>query len=149
MALPWVRLDANIASHDKTLRAIGRPGGKAAMAVYVFGLAWSGGHGTDGHIPTAALPMLHGRTCDARILTAVGLWEDDPHGDGWWIHNYSQRQELVLVSEVKRRSQRLAAHRTNCIRWHGPDCGCWKTADDMPPPPTNLSTVLPQVRRVK
>lgn len=129
MSLPWVRLDAGIASHDKTLKALGCKGGKAAMAVYVFGLAWSGGHGTDGHIPKAALPMLHGSPADASVLTRAGLWDEDPEGDGWVIHNYATRQELALVTEVKRRSQRLAAHRTNCIRWHGPECGCWQGAE--------------------
>lgn len=129
MSLPWVRLDANIASHDKTLAAMGQRGGKSAMAVYCFGLAWSGGHSTDGHIPRAALPMLHGTPADALILERVGLWDADPDGNGWWIHNYAQRQELALVTELKRRSQRLAALRTNCIRWHGPDCGCWQGSE--------------------
>jgi len=43
MGLPWVRLDANIASHDKTIKALGHRNGKGAMALYVFALGWSGG----------------------------------------------------------------------------------------------------------
>jgi hypothetical protein len=99
------------------------------MAVYMFALAWSGGHSTDGHIPPAALQVLHGTRADAELLVRVGLWDVCPNG-GWQIHNYAQRQELALVTEVKRRAQRLAAIRTNCVRWHGPDCGCWQTAED-------------------
>jgi hypothetical protein len=129
MSLPWVRLDSNIASHDKTLKALGMRGGKGAMTVYMFALAWSGGHSTDGHIPPAALAMLHGSPADAGVLVRSGLWDEDPKGDGWWIHNYAQRQELALVTEVKRRAQRLAAIRTNCVRWHGPDCNCWQAAE--------------------
>lgn len=128
MSLPWVRLDSNIASHDKTLAALGMRGGKGSLAVYMFALAWSGGHSTDGHIPAAALPMLHGTPADAATLVRVGLWDECPEG-GWNIHNYAQRQELALVTEVKRRSQRLAALRTNCQRWHGPECGCWQGAE--------------------
>lgn len=126
MSLPWVRLDANIASHDKTLRALGRRGGKAAMALYVFSLGWSGGHGTDGHIPAAALGLLHGTPHEASILVDVRLWDLDPSGDGWQIHNYAERQELTSVTDAKREAKRRAAARGNCVRWHGPECGCWQ-----------------------
>lgn len=134
MSLPWVRLDANIASHDKVLDALGRRGGKGAIAVYVFALAWSGGHSTDGHIPRAALPMLHGTPGDAATLVAVGLWDADPDGDGWWVHNWTERQELAVITEAKREAKRRGAARTNCIRWHGPDCGCWGTDHLIPVP---------------
>lgn len=130
MSLPWVRLDANIATHPKMLDLLDRPGGQRAAAVYMFSLGWSGGHSTDGRIPRTALPMVHGRPGDAAALVDSGLWETD--GDGWIIHNFAQRQELALVTEVKRRAQRLAAVRTNCIRWHGPECGCWESAEGLP-----------------
>lgn len=126
MGLPWVRLDANIATHDKTLAAVSIRGGKAAMAVYQFALAWSGGQGTDGHIPYAALPMIHGTKQDAAILCMVGLWEQN--GSGWNIHNFGERQELRAVSEALTHAARVRSLKANCIRWHGPDCGCWKDA---------------------
>lgn len=141
MTLPWVRMDCNIASHDKTLAAMGKRGGKAAMAVYMFALGWSGGQGTDGHIPRAALPMVHGTRGDARILEDVGLWI--PTEDGWDIHNWAVRQELAVVTEVKRRSQQLAAFRTNCLRYHGPECGCWQATPPTPAP------AMPDLRRIK
>lgn len=139
MGLPWVRLDASIATHDKILRAVHVRGGKAAVAVYMFSLGWSGGHATDGHIPEYALPMIHATKADVAILVDVGLWESDPVDGGWRIRNYIERQELAVVSEVKRASQRLAARRTNCIRWHGKECGCWKGDDDAPPTIPTLS----------
>jgi hypothetical protein len=131
MGLPWVRLDGTIPSHDKTLAALAHTSGKAAMAVYMFSLAWSGAHGTDGHIPLAALPMIHGTRRDAHTLRAVGLWDDHPHG-GWQIHNWDTRQQLSVVTEIKRHTQRVSAARTNCLRWHGPDCGCWQDTDTHP-----------------
>lgn len=116
MGLPWVRLDSNIASHDKTIRALGMRGGKGAMALYVFALGWCGGQGTDGHIPSVALPMLHGTKAEATILETVELWDADPDGDGWWVRNWARRQESSDISASKREKARNAA----LARWHGP-----------------------------
>lgn len=127
MSLPWVRLDANIASHDKTLAVLGQPRGKGAMAVYMFALAWSGGHSTDGRIPRVALQMLHGNAKDAELLVAVGLWDPDPGGDGWWIRNYGQRQESADISASKREKARVAGLKSGCVRrGHPADCTCWQ-----------------------
>jgi len=71
--------------------------------------------------------MLHGTKSEAQVLVDVGLWE--PVDTGWQIRNYAIRQELEVITEWKRRQQSMAAKRTNCVRWHGPDCGCWKSAD--------------------
>ena len=129
MSLPWVRLDANIASHDKVLAAIGQRAGKNAMCTYMFALAWSGGHATDGHIPPAALPMLHGTRADAAVLELVGLWDPDPDGDGWWVHNYAQRQETAEVTDLKRAQASRAGRRSGCVRkGHPADCTCWTAA---------------------
>lgn len=125
--LPWVRVDSNIASHDKVLELLELRDGYRSMCVYVFALGWSGGSGTDGHVKPAALPMIHGRPADARNLVQVGLWDPDPDGHGWWIHNYAQRQEISEVTELRKATTKKASSKANCVRWHGPDCGCWKT----------------------
>lgn len=126
MALPWVRLDANIASHDKIIHLLSDPSPKRwqAAASYMFSLAWSGGSGTDGDIPAAALTVIHGTHATARLLEKYRLWE--PMTNGWHIRNFDQRQELQIVSEAKRAAQRAGALKANCRRFHGPDCGCWK-----------------------
>lgn len=124
MALQWVRLAANIASHDKTLATVGSRGGKGAMAVYMFALAWSGGQATDGYIPAAVLPMLHGTPADAALLVRAGLWEECPNG--WRIHNYTLRQQSAGDTADSRRSRQRGAAKGNCRRWHGLDCGCWQ-----------------------
>lgn len=41
--LPWVRLDANIYSHDKILQLKARRDGWRAIAVYMQSLAYAGG----------------------------------------------------------------------------------------------------------
>lgn len=121
MGLPWVRLDSNINQHDKVLSLLGDRDGYRALTVYVFGLGWSGGQGTDGFIPRGALPVLHGQDRHARLLVDHRLWEYAE--GGWRIRNWAERQETTGVSEAKR----LASQKANCVRHHGPDCGCWRT----------------------
>lgn len=132
MSLPWVRLDSNIASHDKVLRLLAQKDGHRAFTLYICGLGYAGGHQTDGFIPEYALPVLHGNRRLATTLVVHRMWEPDvvEGTDGWRIRNFLQRQELAVVTETKRAAQRLSARRTNCKRWHGPDCNCWKDDGD-------------------
>jgi hypothetical protein len=121
-----VRLDSNIPSHDKILRLLSDPSPKRwqACTSCMFAFAWSGGQGTDGLIPTAALPFVHGTLATAALLVKYDLWSPVP--GGWAIRNFSVRQELLIVTESKRAAQRAGALKGNCIRHHGPDCGCWR-----------------------
>lgn len=127
MPLPWVRLDANIAGHDKILALLADPSPRRwqAAASYLFALGWSGGQGTDGAVPRTALPMVHGTEATARLLTRYGLW-DNANGAGWTIHNYAERQLLTEAAAAGRQARHVSAIKANCIRHHGPDCGCWK-----------------------
>ena len=127
MALPWVRLDSSIASHDKILALLSDPSPKRWQAVssYMFALGWCGEHGTDGRVPTSALPFVHGTTGTARLLVKYGLW-DEHDITGYRIHNYAERQQLLSVSDAKRATLTKAARKANCIRWHGEECGCWE-----------------------
>lgn len=126
MALPWVRLDANIATHDKIVHLLSDPSAKKwqASASYMFALAWSGGQGTDGFVPAAALPFVHGTAQTARLLEKYQLWEVATAG--WTIRNFDTRQELNIIAEGKRAAQKLGGVKGNCIKYHGPDCHCWK-----------------------
>ncbi len=129
MALPWVRIDTNIATHDKILALLDDPSPKRwqAVANYLFAIGWSGGQGTDGHVPASALGAVHATATTARLLVKYGLWEEN--GRGWRIRNFEERQELATITEHKRARQRLAARKTNCQRYHGPACGCWKKGE--------------------
>lgn len=122
MALPWVRLDSNIASHDKILYLLADPSTARWQAAtsYMFSLAWSGGHGTDGFVPKTALPFVHGTQKTARLLEKYGLWDESRAG--WQIRNYSSRQQLSVVSDAKSASARAASAKANCVRWHGDSC---------------------------
>ena len=122
MALPWVRLDSSIASHDKVLRLIGDPSAQRwqAVASYMFALGWSGLQGTDGRIPREALPFCHGTAKTARLLVKHGLWIEAV--SGFQIVNYGDRQQLASISDAKTLAARIAGQKANCVRWHGDSC---------------------------
>ena len=127
MSLPWVRLDANIGTHDKTLELLDHKDGPRAFTLYVCSIGWAGGHGTDGHIPKHALraiaPSLRTPEKLAQLLVDVRLWEYVE--GGWQIRNYLERQQSSSVSEAVSAQKSAAAQKANCRRWHGSDCGCW------------------------
>lgn len=126
MGLPWVRLDSNIGSHDKILALLGDPSPRRWQAAfsYTSALGWSGGHGTDGAIPSAALPFVHGTPATARLLVVYRLWTESL--TGWQIVNYIERQESAEISEAIRAAQSLGGKKAQCRKNHGVDCGCWK-----------------------
>lgn len=128
MPLPWVRLDSSIASHDKVLALLSDPSPKRWQAItsYMFALGWSGQQGTDGRIPTSALPFVHGNPACARLLVKYGLWDENGTGTGWIVRNWAVRQESVGITEERRKELSAAGKKANCIRWHGKDCGCWR-----------------------
>ena len=128
MSLQWVRLDSAIASHDKMLNLLADPSPKRwqAAASYMFALGWCGNHGTDGHIPTTALPFVHGTRATAELLVRYRLWESAV--GGWHIRNYLLRQQSSLTGEEVKAAQQAGSKKGNCIRWHGEECGCWRNA---------------------
>lgn len=126
MALPWVRLDVNIASHDKILALLAEPSALAYRAAfsYVCSLGYSGGHGTDGLIEFAALPFIHGNKNTSGLLVNHFLWKPDRLG--WTIVNFDKRQQLTATTKAIRNAQRAGALKANCKRWHGDECNCWE-----------------------
>lgn len=126
MSLPWVRLDSNIASHDKITDLLSDPSSRKWQAAfsYTAALGWAGGHGTDGRIPTSALPFVHGTAQTARLLVKHRLWKEGTAC--WHIINYSERQQLAVVSEAKKKAQSIGGRKARCRENHGADCGCWE-----------------------
>lgn len=124
MSLPWVRIDTNLASHQKILSLVlqdAHPQRWRAAFSYVCGIGWSAGSSSDGLIPPSALPFIHGNTATAGLLIAHHLWDTDP--EGYRIHNYAVRQELAIVVDAKQEMRAITAAKAACRRWHGP--GCW------------------------
>jgi hypothetical protein len=122
MGLPWVRLDANISTHDKILYLASDPSAARWQAAfsYVCALAWSGGQGTDGKIPTAALGIVHGNAKTARLLVKYGLWTEATAG--YQIVNFALRQQSNGISTAIKTAQSTGGKLGNCKRHHGPDC---------------------------
>lgn len=120
MPLPWVRVDSNIAQHDKIqrlLKADPSPKRWQAFSSFVCSIGWSGGAGTDGRIPSYALDVIYGTQTTARLLVKHGLWEECL--DGWVIHNYAEYQQTEAVTKAKSE----AATRSANARWHRPTQG--------------------------
>ena len=115
--LPWMRVDTNLPTHDKVLELVGVGArGKAAAFVYVCGLAYSVGHGTDGFVRRAALPFIHGTAGDVRLLVDARLWI--PVDGGWTISNFGTRQ-VVGSSTAAAQAERTEKARANAnARWH-------------------------------
>ncbi len=128
MPLPWVRLDANIGTHDKILALENDTSPKRFQALwsYTVALGWSGGQGTDGRIPSFALSQVKGTKLTADLLCHYRLWRKAT--DGWEIVNYANRQELEIVTEAKRAAQSMGGRKARCRQNHGPNCGCWREA---------------------
>lgn len=126
--LPWARLDSNIAQNDKILALKYDPSPKKwqAIAGYMMGIAWSVGQGTDGLIPKHALESIHISAPIARLLVKYGLWDEAVNG--WWIRNFEERQQTSAKGDAIRNAQHRGAMKGNCIRHHGPDCGCWENS---------------------
>lgn len=122
MSLPWIRLDAGLPSHPKILQLTASKQYRAC-AVYAFGLCYSGAHGTDGFLPEVALPLIHGTQREANELVEATLWH--PCMGGWQINGWSEFQPSSKEHANRRDSLRRSSAKGNCVRHHGPDCGCW------------------------
>jgi hypothetical protein len=122
--LPWVRLDANIATHDKILHLASDPSALRWQAAfsYVCALGWSGGQGTDGKIPSAALGIVHGNAKTARLLVKYRLWSEATAG--YQIVNFAHRQQSNEATAAIKEAQSVGGKLGNCKRHHGDLC--WK-----------------------
>lgn len=100
-----------------------REGFRAAF-VWHASIGYATLHATDGVIRASALPALNGRRADAERLVKVGLW--DEHPEGWRVHDFGDRQQSAQVTAQIRTHRQAAARKGNCVRHHGPQCGCWQ-----------------------
>lgn len=129
--LHWVRMDAGMYSHDKVLALVAdrSPKRYQAIASVTFAIGWSAEHATDGFVPGYVLPVIHATKATAALLVKYGFWEVED--GGWRIRNFGERQELAIVTAMKREANRLGARKTNCRRAGHPEgCTCWQPKPD-------------------
>ena len=111
MGLPWIRLDTSMPDNPKILGLIDERDGHRAAFVWVCCLTYCGKHGTDGFIPRAAMPFVHGRAADFARLVAGDALKVVP--GGWEIPDWSEFQESNEASQKRREKAMRAA----AIRW--------------------------------
>jgi hypothetical protein len=109
--LPWVRLDSNFPWNPKVVALTLEKEGHRALAVYTFGLAFSGSHGSDGFIPKHMLGLIHGRPADARKLVEHRFWL--PTDGGWTINGWDEKQPSTEETQRRRKRAQDAA----AVRW--------------------------------
>ena len=108
MGLPWVRLDANISTHDKILYLASDPSAARWQAAfsYVCAIGWSGDQGTDGRISQVALPFVHGTATTARLLVKYQLWDEgtvcDYLSEEPLTFDLTDREFDALVREIRK-----------------------------------------------
>ena len=109
--LAWVRLDTAMPRNHKVLALLSMPQGHRAAFAWMCSMAHAGEQGTDGFIPTSALPYIHARTADAKRLVEVGLWKQCP--GGWLIHDWADYQQTNAETQARTARARAAAE----VRW--------------------------------
>ena len=112
MGLPWVRLDTQFASNPKILYLVEDKKFRSAF-VWLASLGYSGAHGTDGFIPSSALPFLHASKADAKALVQVGLWIETI--GGWEVNSWEEFQPSNAETIERKKRAKEAAMK----RWHG------------------------------
>lgn len=123
MGLPWARLDANIAAHDKILSLLSKKDGHRAFTLFICALGWSVGQGTDGEVPKHVLPVVHGDEKLARLLIEDRLWQyANGNGQAYQIINFAERQMSTVEAAAAVVAKSEGGKKGNCHRWHGPRC---------------------------
>jgi hypothetical protein len=104
--MSWVRVDDSFFSHPKVVQA-----GAEASGLYVWALAYSSHHLTDGHVPAAWVSQVMGKRAarTAEQLVSAGLWE--VNGTGWVIHDFLiYNPTRAQVEEKRRKDSARKAH---------------------------------------
>jgi hypothetical protein len=87
--MAWVRIDDDLFSHPKILRAWWTD--KASIGLWPQGLSWAGRQLTDGYVSAefvrGLLPNRRERDRATGALVDAALWV--PNGSGWEIHDWS------------------------------------------------------------
>ena len=116
--MSWTRLDDTLHGHPKALAA-----GLEAMGLWVVGLSYCGQYLTNGHLTRPAASRLAGGRLDelSARLVASRLWDLDPSGDGWQIHDFLEfnpsRVEVLAQREGLSQKRADAGRKGAAARW--------------------------------
>ncbi|MBW3663553.1 MAG: hypothetical protein KY469_10675 [Actinobacteria bacterium] len=111
----WAKFDDQFTDHPKVVAA-----GPMAELLAMRAVIHCARYETDGHVQAAQLPRLAvGITSPKRHaakLVEAGLWEPDPDGDGWWVHDFleyhpSSEQQQEKRAEARERMRRVRANK--------------------------------------
>lgn len=111
MGLPWIRLDTTMADNPKVLGLLTERDGHRAAFVWTCCMAYSGKHGTAGFIAREAMPFVHGRAADMRLLVSHGFLKES--AGGWDVNGWAEFQLTDEDMEKRREKGRQMA----AARW--------------------------------
>lgn len=113
MSLPWVRLDTAMPRNHKILSLLLSRDGYRTAFVWTCSLAFCGEQGAGGFVPRSALPYIHARMVDIDRLVEAQLFDPDPDGGGWNIHDWEEYQPTTEENAARSERARHAA----AVRW--------------------------------
>lgn len=121
--MTFAQLDNRFHDHPKVLALLEHDDGLAAIGLWTLVLTWCHSHADPyrpeeaGLIPASLPRRLGGSSELAQLLVGVGLW--DATIDGWLIHDFGERQDLVgwqrRTDKARRAVQTRWSNRTPSI----------------------------------
>jgi hypothetical protein len=101
----WAKFDDQFTDHPKVVAA-----GPLAELLAMRAVIHCARYETDGHVQSAQLPRLSLGISSPKkqvaALVRVGLWTDDPDGDGWWVHDFLDYHPSKEEQDLKRAEAR-------------------------------------------
>lgn len=114
--MTWTKLCDTLHSHPKALTA-----GDEALGFWTRALSLCGAYLTDGHVSRVMAMSLAGnrKTLErvAQKLVAAGLWELDPLGDGWWVHDFLDHNRSRDQVRADKEAKRAGGEKGAAKRW--------------------------------
>lgn len=146
-ALDWVRLDTNMHVQPKILRLVSMPGGAAAAFAWVCSITHSGLVTSNGRISPETLPLIHATKKVAELLVKEKLWDPDPAGAGWIVHDYEKYNQTRETTQTIRITKKIGGikgnHKKHGHAESGVPCDCQAKIDvlaaDLPPGMASLA----------
>jgi hypothetical protein len=146
--LTWARIDCDLIGHPKVTRLLAGPKGPERALLYLASILDAVKRETDGHVPGTAFTRYgalsqYGKAADAAALVTAGLWDVDPDGDGWWVHDFADYQPTRTTLDAAYVRRSAGGARAVCARWMraGKPCTCGQHEPLVGPPLGGLRAI--------